>query len=434
MIVGQLQQGKESVIGFDADDYLIVKNEHGTYKWSTIAYDKIELGNAKEIMTLPVSDEEQKISALEKRLRESDLGGVCRRASENGRYYAVGFESGYIQVWDVYTQDCIANLSLSDSQIATVAFTRDGKLAALGSGGKLVQIWNVEHGKCIRTIHLLYRVSRVKLPVDGNTLECQFSDGTYYRMDLKTGEKGEMKRTNTKPFVSKSLLKRIKSMKVKDIQFTSKGNAIVLTEKGDAFTWDEKLKRLNGCPGHNSPVTAIAVCSADERFAASYSPEKYHADRNDRKRRDLLDNQKLVRVRIIKTGQCQWRLPTKGRSITKLQFFTSNRIILAGYASNGDILLWELINEQKYGREIGHWESVEIVRNNQAEPLECAFPEKKKTFISAYADGTILIRSFSSSRDQRIIATIPGIDAGVFRWKNLYCDEDLLKMLEGYPH
>lgn len=93
------------------------------------------------------------------------------------------------------------------------------------------------------------------------------------------------------------------------------GNAIILTEKGEAFTWDEKMKRLSGCPGHNSQVTAIAMCSADERFAASYSPEKYHADKNDRKRRDLLDNQKLVRVRIVKTGQCQWRLPTKGRSI-----------------------------------------------------------------------------------------------------------------------
>ena len=127
-------------------------------------------------------------------------------------------------------------------------------------------------------------------------------------------------------------------------------------------------------------------------------------------------------------------MPTKGRSITKLQFFTSNRIILAGYASNGDILLWELINEHKYGREIGRWESVEIVRNNQAEPLECAFPDKKKTFISAYADGTILIRPFSSSSNQRIIETIPGIDAGVFRWKYLYCDEDLLRKLEGYPH
>ena len=148
----------------------------------------------------------------------------------------------------------------------------------------------------------------------------------------------------------------------------------------------------------------------------------------------MLDNQKLVRVRIIKTGQCQWRLPTKGRSITKLHFFTSNRIILAGYASNGDILLWELINELRHGLEIGHWESVEIVRNNQAEPIECAFPEKKKTFISAYVDGTILIRPFSSSSDQKIIATIPGIDAGAFRWKHLRCDETLLKILEGYVH
>lgn len=434
MIVGQLQSGKKSVIGFDAEDYLIVKNEYGTYKWTTIAYDKMESGNAEEITALPVSDEDKKIAALEKRLRESDLDGVCRRASENGRYYAVGFESGFIQVWDTYTQDCIANLSLSDSQIATVAFTRDGKLAALGSGGKLVQIWNVEQGKCIGTIYFSHRVSRVKLPADGHTLECQFSDGSYCSVDLQTGVKGEMKRPSTKPFVSKSLLKRTMSMKVKDIQSTSKGNAIVLTEKGEAFTWDETLKRLNGCPGHKSPVTAIAVCSADERFAASYSPERYHADRGDRKRRDLLDNQKLVRVRIIKTGQCQWRLPTKGRSITKLQFFTSNRIILAGYASNGDILLWELINELRHGLEIGHWESVEIVRNNQAEPIECAFPEKKKTFISAYVDGTILIRPFSSSSDQKIIATIPGIDAGAFRWKHLRCDETLLKILEGYVH
>ena len=114
--------------------------------------------------------------------------------------------------------------------------------------------------------------------------------------------------------------------------------------------------------------------------------------------------------------------------------FTSNRIILAGYASNGDILLWELINEIKNGRERGHWESVEIVRNNQAEPIECAFPEGKKTFISAYADGTILIRPFSSSTDRRIIATVPGIDASVFRWRHLNCDEDLFSMLEGYPH
>ena len=99
-------------------------------------------------------------------------------------------------------------------------------------------------------------------------------------------------------------------------------------------------------------------------------------------------------MRIVKTGQCQWRLPTNGRTITKLKFFTSNRIVLAGYASNGDILLWELINKIVHGEERGHWESVEIVRNNQSEPMECAIPDDKKNFISAYADGTILVRPF----------------------------------------
>ena len=183
-----------------------------------------------------------------------------------------------------------------------------------------------------------------------------------------------------------------------------------------------------------SKVTAIAMCTADERFAANYSSEQYRADRGDGGRRGLLNNQKLVRVRIVKTGQCQWRLPTNGRSITKLQFFTSNRIILAGYATNGDILLWELINKQKYGREIGHWENVEIVHNNQSEPLECAFPDNKTNFVSVYADGTILIRPFANTGKGKRILTIPGIDAGVFRWNELKCDEQLKQMLGGYPH
>lgn len=176
------------------------------------------------------------------------------------------------------------------------------------------------------------------------------------------------------------------------------------------------------------------MCDSDERFAASYSPENYPSEKRDGRRRAELDNQKLVRVRIVKTGQCQWRLPTKKRDISKLRFFTGNRIILAAYATNGDILLWELINRVVFGKEWGHWENVEIIRNNQSEPLECAFPDNGKDFISAYADGTILIRPFSTSSASRKIATIPGIDAGVFRWDDLKCDDSLKQMLMGYQH
>jgi WD40 repeat protein len=251
---------------------------------------------------------------------------------------------------------------------------------------------------------------------------------------LQTGESSKVERPSANPFVSNTLLKRLDGKKSIDIQSAPNRNAIVLTENGEAYTWDEKLKKLSFCPGHMGKVKAIAMCSSDARFAASYSSEQYHADKNDGDRYKLLNNQKLVRVRIVKTGQCQWRLPTNGRTITKLQFFTSNRIILAGYATNGDILLWELINEIKYGRECGRWENVEIVHNNQSEPLECAFPDNKKDFISAYVDGTILIRPFSGKGERKIIETLPGIDAGVLRWNDLKCDDQLKQMLNGYQH
>lgn len=436
MIVGELTGGADVQIGFDTDDFLIVRIGQKAYKWSTIAYDKIEEGDANKILSMLNIDDDmsKRITLLKNRLRESNLDGIIRQASENGRYLAVGFESGFIQVWDVIDQDCVANLSLCDSQIATIAFTKDGRIAALGSGGRLVQIWDMTQNKCIQTLYFPQRVSMVRLPADGHTLECQFSDLSYYKVDLRTGERTKVKRPDTKPFISKALLKRLKGKSVLDIQSTSGGNAIILTEKGQAFTWDEKLKRLNDCPGHRSRVQTIAMCTADDRFAASYSAEKYTADRNDRDRRGLLNNQKLVRVRIVKTGQCQWRLPTNGRAITKLQFFTSNRIILAGFATNGDILLWELINEIVHGEEHGRWESVEIVRNNQAEPMECAFPDDKTEFISAYTDGTILIRPFTNRGSGKKVATLPGIDAGVLRWENLMCNDQLKLILNGYQH
>ena len=436
MIVGELGAGEDFLIGFDADDFLIVKADQRTYQWPTISYDKIEDGNPNDIISVQTIDEDmaRRITSLQKRLRESSLDGIINKVSENGRYFAVGFESGFIQVWDVINQECIGNLSLSDSQIATAAFSKDGKIAALGAGGRIVQIWDMTQSKCINTLYFPQRVSLVRMPADGQSLECQFADLSYNRIDLQTGESSKVERPSANPFVSNTLLKRLDGKKSIDIQSAPNRNAIVLIENGEAYTWDEKLKKLSFCPGHMGKVKAIAMCSSDARFAASYSSEQYHADKNDGDRYKLLNNQKLVRVRIVKTGQCQWRLPTNGRTIRKLQFFTSNRIILAGYATNGDILLWELINEIKYGRECGRWENVEIVHNNQSEPLECAFPDNKKDFISAYVDGTILIRPFSGKGERKIIETLPGIDAGVLRWNDLKCDDQLKQMLNGYQH
>lgn len=436
LIVGEFEAVGEGIVGFDANDQLILKTSNGVYCWPTIAYDQIEAGDAQSIVALQSvsTDMQARGDALRKRLQESDMSGIIQCISENGRYLAAGYESGFIQIWDVFTQDCIANLSLSDSQTATVAFSKDGTIAALGSGGRIVQIWDIEQRKCSRILYFDQRISKLRIPTEESILECQFPDGTFRKAHWDSGKVEPMKKPAKKQFTSKTLLKRVPRGEIVDIKSTSSGNAILITKQGKAYTWDESLRKLSLCEKHKKPVTAVAICSSDDRFAASYSPEIYTADRNDRDRRHLLNGQRLVRVRIVRTGQCQLRIPTKGHALTKLQFFTSNRIVLAGFATNGDILLWELFNQLKYGREIGEWKTVEIVKNNEAEPLECTFPSNQKVFISAYADGTILIRPFSNSAERTLISTLPGIDASVLRWNNLRCNDELKKILDGYSH
>lgn len=114
----------------------------------------------------------------------------------------------------------------------------------------------------------------------------------------------------------------------------------------------------------------------------------------------------------------------------------NSRIVLAGYATNGDIMLWELINTPFYGRERGEWKVIDVIKNNQAEPLECAFPSNKDIFISAYTGGSIVIRPFADNHKgvRKRIETLSGIDAGVFRWKNIKCDDEPRRALEGYEH
>lgn len=99
MIVGELGQCEveSTVIGFDADDYLIVGSRKATYKWPTIAYDKIVEGKTDAIIGLDTIDEEtkNKIEDLENELKASDLDGVYRKHSENGRYFASALKAGF---------------------------------------------------------------------------------------------------------------------------------------------------------------------------------------------------------------------------------------------------------------------------------------------------------------------------------------------------
>lgn len=439
MIVGELELTGKVTLGFDANDYLMLKDARRTRVWPTVSYDVIEdAGMDRQILKLDSigATTAKEIASLRTRLQESGLMGRLSTISEDGRYLAVGFESGYIQVWETKSLECIARLSLSDSQIITASFTPDGSIAAIGSGRNLVQLWSVRSGRCIRTLCFEKPISRVSFPVESKALDCYYSDGNCNRIDLETMRSSSVQKPKMQEFVSTALLKTLNRRNISYINIKSapNGNAIVLDSSYNAYTWEESQKTLQLCPGHRSAVKVVAICETDGRFAASYSDERFYPNAKEatRKRRAELMGQRVVRVRIVKTGQCQWRLPTKDRSINRLQFYTTNRIVLAGFATNGDIILWELTNKLVDGVEHGEWNSIDIVKNNQVKPLECTVPEDKQEFISAYANGSIVVRPFQNGSQSRQIQTFPGINASVLRWNTLQGDRMTIDILRRY--
>lgn len=67
MIIGELGKGINTQIGFDSDDSLIIRIGQRTYKWPTIAFDKIEEGNIGDMIELSSIDAERSkyIASLE---------------------------------------------------------------------------------------------------------------------------------------------------------------------------------------------------------------------------------------------------------------------------------------------------------------------------------------------------------------------------------
>ena len=140
-----------------------------------------------------------------------------------------------------------------------------------------------------------------------------------------------------------------------------------------------------------------------------------------------------MRAWAIRKGTCMQRLTTNHRTIKHLQFFTANRIILAAFATNGDIILWELVNKFVHGEEHGHWNPIDTVRNSPAEPLECAVSTRDNLFIGVYTNGTLFSRTFSG-RQVSSLQVFPGIDLTHAVWDDLVCDDDLKEILRHHQN
>ena len=438
MIVGEFHPaGNTARIGYTAEDYLMLETGGKSYIWPTIAYDKIEAARPSDsILSIQAEFKPDHASHLQKMLKDSRLLGEQHIISDDRRLLAVGHSSGHIQVWDAREQVCVAELSLGDSQVVTASFSPGGEYAALCAGGPLVQLWSIRQQQCLGVLHFERPIRRVRFPSSVNFqaapyLECEYSNGHYIRINIFTGRREEYQNPQKLLQIQKELRRRLKGKTIQKVDLADNGNAIIMERASNRlWTWNQATHALNPCQGHLSPILDIAVCRADPRYAASYSDEKFHARwKQDRR----LEGEKLVRAWAIRKGTCMQRLTTNHRTIKRLQFFTANRIILAAFATNGDIILWELVNKFVHGEEHGHWHPIDTVRNSPAEPLECAVSTRDNLFIGVYTNGTLFSRTFSG-RQVSSLQVFPGIDLTHAVWDDLVCDDDLKEILRHHQN
>lgn len=436
MIVGTFVVQEKVRIYYSAEDLLTLHLGQAFYQWTSIAYDKVKSISEEQVQMSEIikKSPEHQAGVLYRMLKDSDMLGSAEAVSDDNQYLAVGYLNGHVQIWNTNLQIVIADLVLGDCEVQTASFSNNGTIAAIGSGGKLVQLWDTAQEKCCGVIHFEKQIRHARFPAVTDSkelvLECEYSDGTCFMLNISNGEVEARRNTQMELVVKKMLQKKLAGRSIRKIEVAGNGNALVLLNKSNTlYTWNQKTGELNMCTGHESKVLDAAICLADPRYAASYSDERIHA----KGEAAHLNGQKVIRARAVRKGNCMQRLPVGQRTIEKIRFFTTNRIILAAFATNGDILLWELENRMIRGKECGHWEKIDIVKRNTTIPFECAVSTEGKTFLGIYTNGTMFVRTFDGDQSEEY-STLPGIDPTSLQWNDLVCEDELKEALGRYRH
>ncbi len=435
MVVGRIEASGGAQIGFNEDDLLLVTSNDKTWFWYTLSYDRVTLTQNESIYrpeNIPngadgeeAADGVQKLYAM---LAEEDLVEDSNAVSDDCRLLALGHSNGLIQLWSVSERVCIAEFSLGDSRICTASFSPGGRYVALSSGGKIVQLWDTEKVELKKVCHLKKPVRKVRFPETHACLECEYSDGQYTKINLTDGKTEESSSLRRITELKKAIRKRLRGVSIRKIETTDDGNAIVMANKSNTvWIWNNKQRVLNEYDKFFSNVVDVAICNADSAYAAVVADEIMPS--NNTVRREVR-GQRVVRTFATRKGNCMQFLPTNGRTVKKLRFFTANRIILAGFASNGDILMWELHNKVVGGEVRGHWDHINTLKNKTAEPVECAVTDSKD-FLGAYENGKITVIKYGSNQVSGFYV-FPGIDLSCITWNDLRCSDALKTILTNY--
>lgn len=183
------------------------------------------------------------------RVFQANLGGSYTGSVRNlaispdGRRIATAAGNGLIKLWDPETgRETFSYMAPMRQALFAVAFSHDGKmLASPGEKGELIELWEAESGRVIRTLTAhrgLGAISRLEFDVSGTRFVSASIDGLAVLWDVQSGKP-------IRRLVDKT------NNGVRDVTISRDGSRVATADRAKSITlWDaktgDKLKRLAG--------------------------------------------------------------------------------------------------------------------------------------------------------------------------------------------
>src|SRR5262249_4104532 len=112
----------------------------------------------------------------------------AERPNKPDQYDLRGFEWRYF--WRLCQRDALFSLPGSGGQVATVAFSPDGRRVVAGNGDGTLSVWNVETKQKVASLQgPRNRVWSVAISPNGRTVAAGNDDGTFSLWDLASEQK-----------------------------------------------------------------------------------------------------------------------------------------------------------------------------------------------------------------------------------------------------
>ena len=241
--------------------------------------------------------------------RYNEVYSVC--LSADGRFALSGNNHKMLRLWNVSTGKCLRTFEGHTDDVMSVCLSADGRFALSGSDDKTLRLWEVTTGKCLRTFEgHTDKVNSVCLSADGRFALSGGDDSTLRLWDVATGKCLRTFEGHT-GWVSSVCLST-------DGRFALSGS-----NHRKLHLWEVTTgKCLRTFEGHTHFVTSVCL-TADGRFALSGSKDE------------------TLRLWDVATGKCLRTFEGDMGDVSSVCLSADARFVLWGGVC-GSFRLWEL--------------------------------------------------------------------------------------------